>query len=569
MHCYMLWFGLHALCIVIGVQTENDTTSQPSSWVSWRSLESGLRHTCPQCIPSQQRHFFKQRVDHFDPSNAQTFRQAYFVDTRFWSGPQTDAPVFLSIGGEAPQKPPGDDFITDWLPSCKGLLFTVEHRYYGCHDPSSCPYNVSNPGQNYLEFLSTKQALSDLASFQRFASESYGLGAGARWILIGGSYPGILAAMGRAEFPSLFFAAVASSAPVQAVVDFRGFEDVVSNAYALPAEGVNGTEACRDTIIEAHKAVGALLATSAGRHDLAQLFELDPAVLETASGRRDFAGCGVAHFPAQTNDPLCDKAGCGVAQICQVMLDASSGESPLERLRTLRKLQGVKSRTREFDLGEVMQNCEMDTLWEAADYIPMESLYWAYQTCNEYGFYQTCEEGSRCLYVRGLVSFQVSGAHRPDHFCETRFGISPEETAHRVLHGNNDRMAKLASASRILWVNGDVDPWHSQSVIGSAPGPDQPVVFPVSGASHCAWMRAAKAGEQPSLSRARRRIYEQLTDWLDADARLWASRTDAPPTLDGVSEWCLFSFMCVVVVGAIARAKHGLRQGDLAEPLVA
>merc|ERR1739848_702225 len=103
--------------------------------------------------------------------------------------------------------------ITDWLPDFKGLMFGVEHRYYGCiRNTSSCPYDSST--ENHLQFLSSRQALADLASFHKFATEKYSIPASAKWTAVGGSYPGMLAAFVRAEYPELFHSAVASSAPV-------------------------------------------------------------------------------------------------------------------------------------------------------------------------------------------------------------------------------------------------------------------------------------------------------------------------------------------------------------------
>lgn len=41
-----------------------------------------------------------QKVDHFDRSNQNTFSQRYFINDTFWQGPESNAPVFLCVGGE-------------------------------------------------------------------------------------------------------------------------------------------------------------------------------------------------------------------------------------------------------------------------------------------------------------------------------------------------------------------------------------------------------------------------------------------------------------------------------------
>jgi len=519
-------------------------------------------------------HYMQQRLDHFEATSAGTWNQAYWVNDEHWAGAHSLAPVFLKIGGEGPMKPPmGKDFITDWLPAVSGICFTLEHRFYGCHNRGSCPYDVKRPSKDYLKHLNTEQALADLAEFQRYASDKYSLAEGTRWILIGGSYPGILAAQGRAEYPELFFASVASSAPVRGVVDFRGFEDTVSDAYALDVEGINGSESCRDAIIDAHQEVGELLASEAGRQRLASLFKISSSALSTAAGRQQFAGCGLAHFPAQINDPMCKGPACGIAQICHIMRNAALG-TPMERLSVVRQSQNIGNRKREFDLSQVMVNCEMDTFWEDAAYIPMEAKFWAYQTCNEFGFYQTCEHGSRCLYVRGLISFQNrSASRRPDHFCNTQFGISAEENARRVAGSNARRNAKLAKASRILWVNGNVDPWSAQSH-HTSPGEDQPVIWPVEGASHCAWMSASTQGEQRSLTEARRHIYSHLSAWLSqphasvivAEELSWQPPFSSGGAMAFVAGATAAISAIAFVWGQVRRSRRSLPE-DLAAPL--
>ena len=130
------------------------------------------------------------------------------------------APIFLYIGGEGPQGSScvTNNFLVDVLPKYNALLLCVEHRYYGCHNTSSCPYTDVEDGNKHLQYLSSHQALADLASFHSYATDKYEISPDARWIGIGGSYPGMLAAFLRATYPEKFAMSVASSAPVHGVV---------------------------------------------------------------------------------------------------------------------------------------------------------------------------------------------------------------------------------------------------------------------------------------------------------------------------------------------------------------
>ena len=72
-----------------------------------------------------------------------------------------------------------------------------------------------------LRYLTTEQALSDLANFITVMQEKHNL-TNNKWITFGGSYPGTLSAWARMKYPHLIYGAIASSAPVLAQVNFQG-----------------------------------------------------------------------------------------------------------------------------------------------------------------------------------------------------------------------------------------------------------------------------------------------------------------------------------------------------------
>lgn len=93
---------------------------------------------------------------------------------------------------------------------------------------SNCCLNSLSPSfrdlsTDNLRYLSSRQALADLAHFRTVVGEARGL-ANRKWVAFGGSYPGSLAAWFRLKYPHLVHAAVATSAPVHATVNFPGME---------------------------------------------------------------------------------------------------------------------------------------------------------------------------------------------------------------------------------------------------------------------------------------------------------------------------------------------------------
>ena len=93
------------------------------------------------------------------------------------------------------------------------------------------------------------------------------------------------------------------------------------------------------SISEGHATIGKMFHTDEGRAILAKMFSLPSADwLTVENNQATFAGYGVASFPSQSNDPLCTEPACNIEKICNIMVNASLGDS-LHRLAYLRKMQ--------------------------------------------------------------------------------------------------------------------------------------------------------------------------------------------------------------------------------------
>ena len=97
-----------------------------------------------------------------------------------------------------------------------------------------------------LRYLTSIQALQDAAYFVEYFTEKYSL-KGSKWIVFGGSYSGSLAAWFRAKYPHLVVGAIASSAPVEAIINFKDYLNVVSNSLG---------QRCDDSIKRSHNSIG-------------------------------------------------------------------------------------------------------------------------------------------------------------------------------------------------------------------------------------------------------------------------------------------------------------------------
>lgn len=444
-----------------------------------------------------QAEYLLQKQDHFDPHNTNTWHQAYYVNDTYWR-PGTTAPVFLCVGGEGP---PLDgsavvhsvhcNIAVEWLHDMHAIMFALEHRYYGCHNMSACP--VQNfTSIDSLQFLSSRQAIEDVAHFITTMNAKYSLKATNKWITWGGSYPGMLAGWSRLKHPELIHSSVASSAPIHAKLNMKEYLDHVAFAYTVSNNGVGGSSECKNAIRAGHAWIENNFENATGIAAVEKRFGLQKDSLSTRSSRLTFAASGVANFPGQENDPLCPEPACNIAKICAIMTNTAKGDE-VQRLIELRKAQSfVPTRERK-----------------GATQLPN---FWYYQTCTEFGFYQTCEIGSDCMFVRGLLGVEdmASGC--------SEYGIKILDIERSINDTNKHYGPLVASGSCVLWPNGEVDPWSTLSVL-RPPVEAQPVLY-VPGASHHVWTWPSRAGDQQSVTQARAAIRSQVLKFLSDDCSM-------------------------------------------------
>lgn len=73
-----------------------------------------------------------------------------------------------------------------------------------------------------LVYLNSEQALADAANFIVNVKAEYKIPPTTKWVAFGGSYAGSLVAWLRMKYPHLIHAAVSSSSPLLAKIDFKG-----------------------------------------------------------------------------------------------------------------------------------------------------------------------------------------------------------------------------------------------------------------------------------------------------------------------------------------------------------
>ena len=540
--------------------------------------------------------YLTQRLDHFDPSNTATYKQRYFYTSRYTnhlnpqdnitassssSNDEANTIFLLCVGGEGPSLDKsvlidsphcsGDMLVlADTLSSAYGWnihVYALEHRYYGRSYPKFRNDDHSPVTTHNLKYLSSRQALEDLAHFiptmtkqqlhrqqgphpsslRHNKRSNDGKDGSSIWITFGGSYPGYLAAMARMFYPHLVYAAVSNSAPIELKVDYPEYYYKVG--WDLRYEKIGGSQQCFDIVKNGHKQAVQLLqqqesGMKSGRQILAEMFNVCNAstALDDKMNQNLLLGDGLIGINAQENDPSCgDESSsssslCNIDKLCSTMVNMyqTTNSTELDILAAIAKLQREQNELEEFAIiqegseenGDNNNSTCVEIDWNATlqafsdpKVTSVGWRSWLWQTCTEVGYYQTCkddEEGDNfCPYASGfhLVDMDLE-------ICQVAFNISSKQVYDNV-QATIDHYGTISnfggkdhSNVRILTVNGNVDPWSTLGIPTSKSTCDMPVKM-VPGASHHFWTHPIKVSDDDEIVDIREYILKVMLHWLN------------------------------------------------------
>ncbi|CAI9272300.1 unnamed protein product [Lactuca saligna] len=367
--------------------------------------------------------WFNQTLDHFSPYDHRKFGQRYYEYLNEFKLPH--GPIFLKICGEAACNGISNDYMSILAKKFGAALVTLEHRYYG----KSSPFK-SLTTKN-LKFLSSKQALFDLAAFRQFYQESLNSKLNRTnienpWFVFGVSYAGALSAWFRLKFPHLTCGSLASSAVVNAVYNFTEFDQQV---------GESAGPECKAVLQEVTQLVEQKLASNSN-------------ALKTTFGATQLKIDGDFLYFLADAAAIAFQYG-NPDKLCTPMTKAKkAGEDLVNAYAKYVKEYYVGS------FGAEVESYNQENLKKTnpSVYESGDRLWW-FQVCSEVAYFQVAPSND------SIRSSKIDIRYHLD-LCKNVFGegVYPVVDATNLYYGG-----KNIAGSKIVFTNGSQDPWRRAS----------------------------------------------------------------------------------------------------------
>ncbi|XP_023014735.1 putative serine protease F56F10.1 [Leptinotarsa decemlineata] len=455
-----------------------------------------------QSSPSKYERWFTQKLDHFNPNDERTWKQRYYVNDEFVNKQRNIA--FLMIGGEG-------EASADWMESgawidyakeFKPICFQLEHRYYGKSHPTE-DLRTKN-----LKFLSSQQALVDVAYFIENMNIQYELSPDVKWIAFGGSYPGSLAAWLRQKYPHLVHGAMSASGPLLAELNFDQYFKVVEDDLRLYSDD------CLNAVQEGTIQVNTLLKHKLGQRNLDTLFKLCDPIGRNVENSLDISNffstlagnfAGIAQYN-KDNRKSNRQHNVTLDVLCNIMVNQSIGPQ-ITRLSAVNNL--ILSITNQECLDYKYDKMISELRNISWDSITSEGgRQWTYQTCTEFGFYQTSDYKPQIFGDKFPLDFSVQQ-------CTDIFGprynltfLQDAVERTNIMYG-----ALNIDVTNVVFVHGSVDPWHALGITKTLEN-RAPAIY-IEGGAHCSNMYPKSENDTPQLRAARVQIQQLIGSWLD------------------------------------------------------
>ncbi|KAJ3920772.1 serine carboxypeptidase S28-domain-containing protein [Lentinula edodes] len=464
--------GSLVLCVQVAVALRPNgrlNRATPIAPIPEEALSEGpvVSRNGTQLPPYNTTYIFNQLIDHTNPSLG-TFQQRYWHTYEWYE----TGPIILNTPGEANAQP-----YTGYLTNAtingqiaqqqSGATIVLEHRFYGLSNP------VPNLSGKNLKLHTIQQAIDDLAYFAEnvvlpMPNGAHLSPADAPWILIGGSYSGALTSWTLVNKPDVFWAGYASSAVVEAILDYWGyFEPIRQFMPANCSADVEAVIAHVDEVFSGNDATA--IQVLKDNWGLGEMTHLD-----------DVAGCMFRNnlWDWQSLSPT-SGPGATFFQFCDALEVKDGVNAPATGWGLDHALTAWGSFWNETYLDAL---CGGDDVVDClGSYNPESAVYtdialdnagrsWTWIVCNEVGFLQEGPPEGVPAVVTRLVQPAYDIRQCVLMFSDVFASPADVPMAAGVANVNKQYTGWNVSVDRLFFANGQRDPWREATV--SADGVD-------------------------------------------------------------------------------------------------
>lgn len=322
--------------------------------------------------------WIEQRLNHFDPQDHRTWNMRYLENNAYL---QEGGPIFVYVGGEwsVSEGWLRTGHMHDMARDLNGTMFYTEHRYYGESRPTP---DLTNEN---LRYLNIDQALADLAVFIVEMKETIPEVRNSGVVLVGASYSATMVTWFMQKYPHLANGAWSSSAPLEAKVDFVEYKEVVSEAFEIVG-GPSCTRRIRSAFEELER-----LVEDGNTTTVEEIFQLCHPLdltnqLDVWSFFSDIAGpfSGIVQYHREASQ--------NIQRECALLVN-NNITNDLEALSHWWWFHYIDPENPEEELCNDHRYQNWIYFFNGTDWDDLAAEYeirqWYYQTCAEYGWYQS------------------------------------------------------------------------------------------------------------------------------------------------------------------------------------
>ncbi|KAI5647052.1 serine carboxypeptidase s28 domain-containing protein [Phthorimaea operculella] len=340
-------------------------------------------------------------------------------------------------------------------------------------------------------------------------NDKYKLPSDVKWVAFGGSYPGSLAAWLRMKYPHLVHAAISSSGPLLAKVNFMEyFKVVVDSLRKYDDDDQNDDAACVEELKKAHEQIEMMLKMHP--EEIEKEYRVcKPFKNANKNDMKTFYNAIADGFADLVQYNKDNRIGADekyknltIDTVCKMMSDKTGKTPAYKKLAKFNSINLEKSKEKclDYSYQNMINELRNTSYGEGA-------RQWMYQTCTEFGFYQTSSAEVEVFGSNIDLQYYIQQ-------CQDVFGNKyNEQFVTAAADWTNNKYGALDIAvSRVVFVHGSVDPWHALGIT-TTQDQDAPAIY-IDGTAHCANMYPASDDDIEALKEARVEVKQYLTTWL-------------------------------------------------------